>query len=81
MVRLDKLLEKAKRAPQSLHFGEFETLLSQCGWMFDRQAGSHRIWYSPKRYRLSVQDKSGKAKAYQVRQFLAQYERETSDGA
>jgi predicted RNA binding protein YcfA (HicA-like mRNA interferase family) len=68
----EKLLEKAKRNPKGLRFSEFETLLRLCGWVFDHQTGSHRIWYSPDRMRLSIQPtKNGEAKAYQVKQFLA----------
>jgi predicted RNA binding protein YcfA (HicA-like mRNA interferase family) len=77
MTRKEKLLEKAIRNPQGLSFSEFETLISLCGWEFKRQRGSHRYWYSPTRYRLSIQPmKDGKAKAYQVRQFLEQYDTE-----
>lgn len=47
MRRRDRLLSKARNNPNSLRFREFEALLSQCGWTFDHQAGSHRIWYSP----------------------------------
>jgi hypothetical protein len=40
-------------------------------WIFDHQTGSHRIWYSTKKARLSIQPtKNGTAKAYQVKQFL-----------
>jgi predicted RNA binding protein YcfA (HicA-like mRNA interferase family) len=80
MGKKEKLLEKAQRAPQGLKFGDFETLLRQCDWTFDHQTGSHRIWYSPKKHRLSIQEaRDGKAKGYQVRQFLAQYEKETTN--
>lgn len=72
-----RLLQRAQRNPNGLRFSEFETLLRHCGWTFDHQTGSHRIWYSPQRHRLSIQEaKDGKAKGYQVRQFLAQYMRE-----
>ena len=57
-----------------LAFGDFETLLNQQGWIFKRQTGSHAIWNSPKGYRLVIQNKNGKAKGYQVKQFLAQVE-------
>jgi len=40
----------------------------------------HQIWYSPKKYRISVQNKNGKAKGYQVQQFLTQYMEETNNG-
>ena len=65
------LLDKAKNNPQGLRFDEFETLLGLCDWIFDHQTGSHRIWYSTQKVRLSIQPtKNGKAKAYQVKQFL-----------
>lgn len=77
MGKQDKLLAKARRNPQGIKFQEFETLLSLSGWEFKRQTGSHRFWYSPQRYRLSIQPrKDGKAKGYQVKQFLEQYDRE-----
>ncbi len=77
MGKQDKLLLKARRNPNGLKFQEFETLLSLSNWQFRRQTGSHRFWYSPQKYRLSIQPrKDGKAKAYQVKQFLEQYDRE-----
>ena len=79
MVRKDKLLEKAIRNPRGLRFGEFENLLTQCGWRFDRQKGSHRIWYSPTGFRLSVQVRGNLAKGYQVEQFLKRYAEETKN--
>ncbi|MGI0483613.1 hypothetical protein ACN4EE_22880 [Geminocystis sp. CENA526] len=40
------------------------------GFLIIRQGG-HRIWYSTQKARLSIQPtKNGKAKAYQVKQFL-----------
>ncbi|MCY3740615.1 MAG: type II toxin-antitoxin system HicA family toxin [Candidatus Poribacteria bacterium] len=77
MRRRDRLLSRARNSPNSLHFREFETLLSQCGWTFDHQTGSHRIWYSPVGYRLPIQSKKGQAKGYQVKEFLRQYDQET----
>ena len=79
MRRKDRLLSKARNSPNNLHFREFETLLSQCGWTFDHQTGSHRIWYSPRRYRLPIQSKRGQAKGYQVKEFLVQYDQETQN--
>ena len=75
MTKHDKLFARAKNHPKGISFAEFETLLRQAGWTFDHQKGSHRIWYSPKRFRLPVQEgRSGKAKIYQIEQFLLQYE-------
>ncbi len=79
MRRKDRLVAKARNNPNSLSFREFETLLSQCGWVFDHQTGSHRIWYSSNRYRLPIQSKRGQAKGYQVREFLSQYDQETQN--
>lgn len=74
MTKREKVLVRAMDNPNGLSFGEFKTLLSQAGWTFDHQKGSHQIWYSPVRYRLPIQEgKSGKAKGYQVEQFLLQY--------
>jgi predicted RNA binding protein YcfA (HicA-like mRNA interferase family) len=77
MGKKEKLLEKAKRSPQGLRLAEFEALLSKCGWTFDHQTGSHRIWYSPKGARISIQPmRDGKAKRYQVEQFLSVFDQE-----
>jgi hypothetical protein len=80
MDRLDKLPGRARRSPAGLSFAEFETMMSLAKWGLDRQRGSHRVWYSPKGHRLPIQPVGRKAKAYQVRQFLAQYDRENFDG-
>jgi predicted RNA binding protein YcfA (HicA-like mRNA interferase family) len=77
MTKREKLLARAISNPKGLSFGEFQTLLRQRGWTLDHQKGSHLIWYSPTGYRLSVQEgRGGKAKGYQVKQFLRQYEAE-----
>lgn len=79
MSKHNKLLTKARNHPEGLSFNEFKTLMSRCGWSHDHQTGSHEIWYSPQSFRLSIQKRAGKAKAYQVKQFLAQYEQENGD--
>jgi predicted RNA binding protein YcfA (HicA-like mRNA interferase family) len=79
MGKKEKLLEKARRNPQGLRLAEFEALLEKCGWTFDHQTGSHRIWYSPKGARISIQPmKDGKAKRYQVEQFLTVFDEEVA---
>ena len=77
MVKKEKLLSKVQNNPDGLSFDDFETILAQCEWVKHRQEGSHRIWKSPAGFRLSIQERNGKAKGYQVRQFLAQYEKES----
>ncbi|QTA84168.1 type II toxin-antitoxin system HicA family toxin [Desulfonema magnum] len=81
MTKSEKLLSKARNNPSGLSFSEFERLLSHNGWTFDHQKGSHRIWRSPGGTRLPVQCSSGgKAKGYQVRQFLKQHGKERKNG-
>jgi predicted RNA binding protein YcfA (HicA-like mRNA interferase family) len=79
MSRKEKLLDLARTSPQRLSFDEFESLMSLCDWILKRQRGSHRIWYSPTKFRLSVQPtKNKEAKVYQGEQFLRQYDRENT---
>jgi predicted RNA binding protein YcfA (HicA-like mRNA interferase family) len=77
MSKHDKLLQKAKNNHNGFSFKEFETVMGRCGWVIDHQSGSHQIWYSPKGHRISVQSRNGKAKGYQVKQFLMRLEEET----
>ncbi|MFM9970970.1 MAG: type II toxin-antitoxin system HicA family toxin [Burkholderiales bacterium] len=52
-----------------------ETLLRQNDWTFDHQTGSHRIWRSSSGVVISLQKaRNGKAKGYQVEQFLKHVE-------
>ncbi|MFM8330805.1 MAG: type II toxin-antitoxin system HicA family toxin [Candidatus Methylumidiphilus sp.] len=71
MTKRDKLLDQAFNNPAGLSFAEFQTLLSQADWEKRRQSGSHELWYSPQGFRLPIQrGDNGKAKDYQVKQFL-----------
>lgn len=77
MTKREKLWQKAINSPQNLTFDEFETLLRQTGWILSRQKGSHRLWCSPKGKILPIQPrKDGKAKVYQVQQFIKYQEEE-----
>jgi len=77
MTKYQKLLKQARNNPKGLSFDDFKTLLNRCSWTEDHQTGSHVIWYSPAGFRLSIQNKNGMAKGYQVKQFLAQYDEES----
>ena len=79
MTKQEKLLEKAKRNPEGLSFYDIQNFKKQKGLIFDHQKGSHQIWYSPKSYRISVQNRNGKAKGYQVKQFLTRLEEENGN--
>jgi predicted RNA binding protein YcfA (HicA-like mRNA interferase family) len=80
MGKTEKLLSKANNNPSGFALSEFATLMKRCGWIMDHQTGSHQIWISQRGFRLPIQPhKDGKAKAYQVRQFLKQYEEENQN--
>jgi len=81
MGKQEKLLQKARNNLNGLSFTDFVTLMKRCDWELDHQTGSHQIWYSPKQYRISVQNRSSKAKGYQVKQFLTQYDEEEKEDA
>lgn len=81
MTKKEKLLEKAKKNPHGLSINDFCTLMSNQGWKLDHQRGSHQIWYSPLASRVCVQNRAGKAKGYQVKQFLDALEKEGNNNA
>ena len=71
-----KLLEKALRGPNNLPFPEMITLVEAFGFHLSRVNGSHHIFVHPKIQGIvNLQEVNGKAKAYQVRQFLKLVER------
>ena len=65
MSKQQKLLLKAINNPGGLKFEEFRTLLTFHNWVQDRQTGSHQIWYSKDRQRISIQNRNGQAKGEQ----------------
>ena len=70
-----KLLAKALNAPQNLRFADLCSLAEAFGYRLDRVNGSHHIYVHPQADRpLNVQNAGGKAKPYQVRQFLRDIE-------
>jgi hypothetical protein len=79
MTKQEKLMKLARNNPSGLSFDDFKTLLNRSRWVEDHQTGSHSIWYSPERFRLSIQNRNGMAKGYQVKQFLAQLDEETNN--
>lgn len=72
-------MEKAVNNPRGLKFDDFKKLLAAHGWIEDRQTGSHQIWYSPNKQRISIQNRNGQAKEYQVKQFLTMQTTETEE--
>jgi predicted RNA binding protein YcfA (HicA-like mRNA interferase family) len=81
----EKLLHKALNQPQNLRFQELRTLVEAFGFRLSRVRGSHHIFVHPHIPELiNLQAVKGKAKPYQVRQFLKlveQYNLSTGDEA
>jgi hypothetical protein len=76
MANCKKLLDKARNSPQNLRFEEVCKLAECFGWTRQKQGGtSHAVFIHPSLGNtagslMNFQSKSGKAKAYQVRQLL-----------
>lgn len=71
-----KLLDKALRSPHNFPFSEMVALVEAFGFHLSRINGSHHIFvYAKIQGRVNLQEVNGKAKAYQVRQFLQLVER------
>lgn len=73
---LRKLLRKALASPNNLRFGEMTALAEAFGFRLSRTSGSHHIYARAGIPELvNLQEVKGKAKPYQVRQFLKIVER------
>jgi predicted RNA binding protein YcfA (HicA-like mRNA interferase family) len=60
---------------KNIRFEELCRLAEAFGYRLDRVSGSHHIYEHPQAERpLNLQNVGGKAKAYQVRQFLREIE-------
>ena len=72
-----KLLERISRGDvANVSFGDFSRLLELLGFTRQRTSGSHHIYGHPRiPEQVNVQDLSGEAKPYQVRQVLRLVER------
>jgi len=65
------LLQKAISAPQNFRFSDMVKLAESFGFRFSRKSGSHQIYIHPRVSELlNLQEVRGKAKPYQIRQFL-----------
>lgn len=67
----EKLLRKALTTPKNLRFSEMVNLAEAFGFRLSRTSGSHNIFAHPGvRELVNLQAVKGKAKPYQVGQFL-----------
>jgi predicted RNA binding protein YcfA (HicA-like mRNA interferase family) len=66
-----KLLAKVASGSKNISFNEMVTLVETFGFRLVRVNGSHHIFVHPQiRELVNLQEVNGKAKPYQVRQFL-----------
>jgi len=66
-----KLLVKALAGSKNISFNEIVLLVEAFGFRLSRVNGSHHIFVHPQvRQIVNLQEYNGKAKPYQVRQFL-----------
>lgn len=76
MTKKQKLLQKALSGSKNIRFSEMVTLVEAFGFRLSRVKGSHHIFVHPQVQELiNLQDVDGKAKPYQIRQFLRLVER------
>jgi hypothetical protein len=66
-----ELLEELKANPKKIRFTRVCQIVEAFGFQTRKGTGSHRVYYRDGvREILNFQDESGRAKAYQVRQFI-----------
>jgi hypothetical protein len=71
VIAIEKLLDRARNFPSGITFDELCRLADNNGFIFRRQAGSHKIYKHPQGAMMNFQpDKNGMAKTYQVKQLL-----------
>jgi hypothetical protein len=75
-VNKKKLLKKAIENNKNLRFNEMAILVKALGFRLSRVSGSHHIFINPEiKEIINIQDVNGKAKPYQVKQFLCLVEK------
>jgi predicted RNA binding protein YcfA (HicA-like mRNA interferase family) len=84
-MKARKLLRKVSSGSKNIRFGELIALAEAFGFRLARIAGGHHLYEHPAVSELlNLQNVKGKAKPYQVRQFLElveQYNLELEDEA
>jgi len=75
-LKKEKLLRKLLSGSKDIRFSEIQSAVELFGFRLDRIKGSHHIYEHPDIPELiNLQNVKGKAKPYQVKQFLALVER------
>jgi len=66
-----RILDKALAGSRNISFKEMVVLVEAFGFRLSRVNGSHHVFIHPQvRKVINLQEENGKAKYYQVRQFL-----------
>ncbi|MEM7577248.1 MAG: type II toxin-antitoxin system HicA family toxin [Planctomycetota bacterium] len=73
MAKEDKRFARIANNPKDVKFRDFVAAIEACGFEFIGQTGSHQRYrhHEHRRALLNIQPRGGKAKPFQVRQFLA----------
>jgi len=75
-MKKQKLLQRALTSPKNFRFSDMVTLVEAFGFRLSRSGGSHHIFMHPEVAEfLNLQEVQGKAKPYQISQFLRLVER------
>lgn len=73
---IEKTLQKALAGSRNIRFGEMVALVEAFGFRLSRVHGSHHIFAHPNIPELvNLQEVTGQAKPYQIRQFIRLVER------
>ena len=76
MTKKQKLIQKLLSSSKNIRFSEAQTAIEAFGFQLTRISGSHHIYTHPDVPELiNLQNVGGKAKPYQVKQFLEIVER------
>ena len=76
MAKKKKLVQKLLSGSKNIRFSEAQTAVEAFGFRLSRISGSHHIYFHPDVPELiNLQNVNGKAKPYQIRQFLEIVER------
>ena len=70
-MKKEKLLKKVLSSTKNIRFSDMVTLVEAFGFRLSRIRGSHHIFIHPDiPEQINLQSVKGKAKPYQIRQFL-----------
>ncbi|MDH5716913.1 MAG: type II toxin-antitoxin system HicA family toxin [Spirochaetia bacterium] len=71
-MKSEKLLRKIINSQSNIRFEDFIKLIKEYGFIQSRVKGSHHIFKHPEVEELiNIQNAEGKAKPYQIKQFIS----------